>query len=80
MSVSSCLLNQARDCAFRVLLDLPQTIFAAEAIRIDLVDFFGSGWPCGKPPALGNHFDAAEKSAAAWSGRNLRADRLAGKC
>ena len=45
--------------------NLLQVLLAAKAFGIDLVDFFGAGWPCREPTTLGHHFDTTDRLAIA---------------
>src|SRR6266446_9428099 len=67
------------DGCLRFALDLPQVSLAAETLRIDLVDIFGARRPRGKPSALGDDLDAAERLTVSRCGGERRSDRLAGQ-
>ncbi len=67
------------DGGLSILLDLPQMGLAAKTFRIDLVDVFGAGRARGKPSALGNDLDPAERLTVAGSGREDGSHRLTGQ-
>src|SRR2546430_8898339 len=62
------ILERLVDGGLGLLLDLPQVGFAAKTLRVDLVDVFGAGRARGKPSALGNDLDAAERLTVSGSG------------
>src|ERR1700721_2410430 len=76
---SRLILEGTRDGGLGVVLDLPQVLLAAKTLRIDLVDILGARRPRGKPSVIGRDLDAAERLTVAGSGREDRANRLAGK-
>src|SRR5258707_945080 len=52
-----------RDGVLCVALYLPQMRFAAETLRVDLVDVLGARGPRGEPAVVGGDLDAAERLA-----------------
>src|ERR1700687_378649 len=72
-------LERLVDGALGFVLYLPQMGLAAKTLGIDLVDVFGAGRPRGKPSAIGNDLDPAERLTVAGRGRERRANRLAGQ-
>src|SRR5260370_41523121 len=68
-----------RDGGLRLALDLPQVSLAAKTLRIDLVDIFGARRPRGKPSAIGDDLDAAERLTVSRRGSERRSNRLAGQ-
>src|SRR5260370_15605156 len=67
-----------RDGGLRLALDLPQVSLAAKTLRIDLVDIFGARRPRGKPSAVGDDLDPAERLTVSGCGGERRSNRLAG--
>src|ERR1700732_2542795 len=72
-----CVFEHASYGLLGLFLDLPQVIFTAETLGIDLVNVFRAGRPRGKPSVLGNHFDSTERKTVPRSGGKLRAYWLA---
>src|SRR4051812_42906122 len=71
--------KRPRDRVLRFLLDPPQVLLAAKALRVDLVDVLGARGPRGEPAVVGGDLDAAERLAVARRGGERGANRLAGK-
>src|SRR5580704_4754923 len=67
----------ARDRRLGLLLDLAQVVFAAKALRIDLVDVLGPRRARREPAVLSHDLDAAERLTVAGRGRERRSYLLA---
>ena len=61
--VATLFSERPRDRGLRLVLDLPQMLFAAKTLRIDLVDVLGARRPRGEPAVVGTDLDAAERLA-----------------
>src|ERR1019366_1700589 len=76
-SNGSLRLEQALDHHLSLLLDDPQVILAAEALRVDLIDLLGAGWTRGEPAIVRRYLDPAKRRAVAGRNGQLGFDRLA---
>src|SRR5437016_2593143 len=59
--------------------DRVEVAMIPEALRIDLVNVLGAGWPGREPAVVGDHLEAADRCVVTRGTSQLSSNRLAGK-
>src|SRR5262245_10823719 len=74
---SSPIANRAVDEPLGLVHERIEMRLTLEALRVDLVDVFGAGWPRREPSARGHDLQTADSGVVARSSRQLGGDWLA---